>query len=329
MSEVEGHPTPTAVAGLLASPGAVTCDEYWDYLVRATTHPSPAFSEWSPDAVIRFPLLFSLKYILTKIIVDAEATSTIREIVGAYALTGFTGDEDQTAFIGILGKRPEYEQAFLELPDDRQRQARESLQALAQMSFLDVRQGRIHASINSGDADTIFDSLSPVGGPRAADRDKEVRRLASLFGDGTVADYFDYPSTTIDSVVESGFAEGGKVERSHFVIERNANLRKEFFKAKPTTACDVCVMDTLKSYPWTVGVLDVHHLLPLSAGTRVEGGNTTFEDLVAVCPTCHRAVHKFYSRWLKDHGQKDFSGADEAKGVYQNIKLQFPGYTHA
>ena len=243
--------------------------------------------------------------------------------------TDLTGEEDQTAFISILGNTEEYEKIYVDIGEKRRRQPRESLQAMAQLSFLNIRAGRIYVALNQGDADTIFEQMDPILGVREADRDAEIRRLAQPFREGSTADYFDYPSTTLDVVIESGFAEGGKVERSHFVIERNANLRKEFFKSKPTTECDVCEMDTLKTYPWTIGVLDLHHLLPLSAGTRVEGGNTTFEDLVAVCPTCHRAVHNFYSKWLKDHGQKDFSGSDEAKGVYQNIKLQFPGYKHA
>jgi predicted HNH restriction endonuclease len=66
-------------------------------------------------------------------------------------------------------------------------------------------------------------------------------------------------------------------------------------------------------------------LMPLCSGTRVEGRNTTFDDLVPVCPSCHRAVHRYYGSWLDSNNRKDFMNADEAKSVYQDMKTRFPG----
>ena len=84
-----------------------------------------------------------------------------------------------------------------------------------------------------------------------------------------------------------------------------------------------------QSYPWTERVMDLHHLLPLSSGTRVESTGTTFDDLVPVCPSCHRAVHRFYDRWLSSNDRKDFKSAHEALGVYNSMKQTFPGLIHA
>lgn len=72
-------------------------------------------------------------------------------------------------------------------------------------------------------------------------------------------------------------------------------------------------------------VMDLHHLLPLSSGTRVEAEGTTLDDLVPVCPSCHRAVHRFYDGWLIGNGREDFTNGNEAHEVYRVMKTEFPG----
>src|SRR5690606_36956627 len=129
--------------------------------------------------------------------------------------------------------------------------------------------------------------------------DAEVRRLAALFRDGFTDIEFECPMTTVNDVIDSGFVEGNKVRRTHLKIERNAALRREFFLVRPTSICDVCQTDTHLTYTWTERIIDLHHLLPLSSGTRVEVTGTTLDDLVPVCPSCHRAVHRFYDGWLR------------------------------
>lgn len=156
-----------------------------------------------------------------------------------------------------------------------------------------------------------------------------IRRLSTLFADGTTSDFFDYPNTIVTDVVESGFREGTKIKKTHVTIERNAGLRKEFFAVHPTAICDVCLLDTAKTYPWTERVMDIHHLLPLSSGTRVEASGTTFADLRPVCPSCHRAIHRYYDGWLIQNNRKDFKDGREALGVYQAVKNNFPGIIHA
>lgn len=142
-------------------------------------------------------------------------------------------------------------------------------------------------------------------------------------------DFFDYSHTIITDVVESGFREGNKVKKTHVTIERNASLRRDFFASRPTATCDVCLLDTAKTYPWTERVMDIHHLLPLCSGTRVETTGTTFDDIVPVCPSCHRAVHRYYDGWLTENGRRDFKDRGEALGVYKAVKANFPGHVHA
>jgi hypothetical protein len=329
ISEVGTTAAPTPVAEILSKPGLVTCDEYLHFLARAFTEPSPALENWQSNAEFRYPLLFALKYLLTKRTVMHDPVSNLDEIIGAYRMTGFDGTESDSDFIGAVSKNSGFEQAGHTAPDNLRRQARESLRVLAQISYLHLESGNLIVSLDPVDAHTIFDDMQPILGPNASDREAEIRRLAGLFKDGSSEDFFDYPNTVVNDIVQSGFKEGSKVKRTHITIERNQQLRKAFFEARPSPLCDVCILDTKATYPWTNRVLDVHHLLPLSSGTRVEQAGTTFDDLVPLCPSCHRAVHRFYDVWLTDKGLEDFPDEKCAKEVYGMVKSNFGGAIHA
>ena len=327
---------PTPVAELLSRPGSITCDEYFHFLARTFTEPSPAMESWDPNAQFRYPLLFALKYLLAKRAISPIPVSTLAEIIGAYRQTGFTGDEDDASFIGVVGTDEIYGEMCRSLPKDSRRQARESLQVICQISYLHLESSNVIVSLDPEDAQAVFADLAPVGGPRAADRESEIRRLADLFRDGATEDFFDYPNTVINDAVLSGFLEGSKVKRTHITIERNQGLRAAFFAVRPTALCDVCALDTAATYPWAVRVLDLHHLLPLSSGTRVVSlgtsgrlARTTFDDLVPVCPSCHRAIHWFYDSWLSNSGLSDFPNEICARDAYRDLKAEFHGAIHA
>ncbi len=319
----------TAVAHILAQPGAVTCDEYLHFLVRATTDPSPALQDWRPNATFRYPLLFALKYLLAKAAMDEYPVAGIDEVIGAYKKTAFIGTEDQSQFITTIRDRVDYAAIGQTISHNVRRQARESLLVISQISYLHVDASNITVSLHPKDANSIFDDLHPIVGPCARSPEAEILRLASLFQDGSTSIDFDFPHTIIDDVVESGFHEGNKVKKTHVVIERNAALRMQFFAVRSAPICDICRLETAKSYPWTDRVLDIHHLLPLSSGTRVEESSTTFDDLVPICPTCHRATHRFYDKWLAKMDRKDFRNRQEARNVYGDLKQQFAGLVYA
>jgi len=329
VSEHHGKAIPTPVAQLLSTAGAVTCDEYFHFLACAFTSPSPAFKGWDHLSEFRYPLLFSLKYLLAKTAINAEPMATLDEILGAYMLSGFTGDEGDEEFISLIGKSNEYISASHEADSVLRRQSCESLWVLAQISYLYIRSGLIFVSLDKEDARDIFHELAPVLGPHEQDANAEIRRIAELFSDGSTGIAFEYPHTIVDDLTQSGFSEGSKIKKTHTVIERNSGLRMHYFTEHPSAICDVCSVDTYKSYPWTERILDLHHLLPLSSGTRVENDGTTFNDLRPVCPSCHRAIHRFYDNWLKEKSLKDFRNATEALGVYKHMKTEFRGFIYA
>lgn len=319
---VDGTGTPTPVARILSEPGVVTCDEYFHFLVSSFTDPSPALSNWNSTAVIRYPLLFALKYLLAKKAIRSQDDVSFDEIIGVYQHSDFVGNEGENDFASIIqANQPDfYCDISLQANKDLRRQARESLLAIAQISYLHVVNQYIHASLHPDDAHVIFNDLAPLSGNYLPDRDQEIVRRSQFFSGGSTYDFFDYPHTMTNDVVQSGFNEGEKVQKTHLVIERNSGISRDFFASQPTAVCDMCSLDTNSKYPWTNRILDLHHLLPLASGTRVVGEATTFEDLVPVCPNCHRAIHRFYGNWLRDKAQKDFSGRDESRHVYNLAK---------
>ncbi len=321
LSEKDGVAIPTPVAKIIADTGAVSCDEYLHFLVSATTDPSPALIGWKAvqkGQEVRYPLCFALKYILAKVAGLNEPITPIYEVIGAYIDSGFSGAEDDMAFLGLMHKRTAYEQIGKKADP---RQARESIKFISQISYLHSDGNNIITTLSQEGASEIFSEINPVSGPYEVDGDAEIQRRASFFKDGSEYDFFDYESSTISNVIESGFSEGSKVKKTHIVIERNSKLRELFFARRPTTVCDACSMDTNKKYPWASSVLDLHHILPLSSGTRVDSkSGTILSDLMPVCPTCHRAIHRFYDGHLKAKTRKDFLNEEEARATYAQAK---------
>lgn len=310
VAEVNGRAKPTKIAYLLAEDGKITSDEYFHFIVQTFTAPAPSFQEWKVTDSPRFPLLFALKFLLGKAVIG-QSLVTYSDVISAYEVSGFDGDEDQSAFIGIAKKS--YSEA-----DNRQ--ARESIQVISQISYLSATSTAVTISLDTETALDVFEGLSAVRGPQAPDRESEILRLADLYEAAVSGIDLDYTNTAADQVIEAGFSEGTRVERTHIVLERNAGVRSAFFAENPTAECDFCGRDTQAEFPWVDRVLDIHHVLPLCSGTRSTKKGTDLTDLVAVCPTCHRAVHRYYAKWLKNVGRKDFVDANEAKAVYDAAK---------
>lgn len=318
---------PTPVAQILAVPGQVTCDEYLHFIASSSTEPSPALSGWSRDIAQRYPLLFVLKYALARFIITSSDNVAIDEILMAYDESMFDGTEGQAEFINLINNfSPIYANAQnINHRSDLYRQSRESIFVLAQISYLHVQNKKLIISLATEDAIQIFNELEPLSMDQVSDKNEEILRRAEMFKDGSVYNDFIYSDTIINNEVESGFIEGGRLKKTHICIERNSALRKKFLSVNPSPVCDVCHINTHVCYPWTDRIIDLHHLLPLSSGTRVEGHGTTISDLVPLCPTCHRATHRYYDIWLKNKNRNDFLDRFEAREAYNKMKSSFNG----
>lgn len=81
-------------------------------------------------------------------------------------------------------------------------------------------------------------------------------------------------------------------------------------------------MDVDAVYPWTDNLLELHHVLPLSASINVNGTTTVMDDLVPLCPSCHRGIHAFYRVKFDEWGIQDFGSRKMAHNVYAMAKKQ-------
>ena len=313
----------TALGELLAEDGKVTTDEYLHFLAQATTQPSPALSGWNHTERLRYPLLFALRFILARATQNQQVTN-IADIVNAYVRSDYIGNEGQDDFLRILIAGTASQQR-----PEGIRQPSESIKVLAQLSYLTATQGEITVSLMPRDATDLFHDLSPVMGAPLADGAEEIGRRADLFLAAMADADIDtgYRNTVLNSIREAGFddaiEDGRRVRRTHVSIERNGVIRDLFFKQNPSHSCDFCGIDTRQTYPWTSRLLEVHHLLPLCSGARTSKDGTLLDDLVANCPSCHRAVHRYYDKYLAESNRVDFADAVEARQVYGDAKHEF------
>lgn len=68
---------------------------------------------------------------------------------------------------------------------------------------------------------------------------------------------------------------------------------------------------------WDQGRLD---LLQLSSTILVGGTTTSLDDMVPLCPNCHKSIHIYYRQKLKDWGVDDFGSRKMAADVYRLAK---------
>jgi hypothetical protein len=313
-SDPDGGASITEVGKLLADDGKITSDEYFHFITQATTDPSPALSSWTHNADVRYPLLFVLRFLLARA-TQGAFTTEIADIVSTYKHSGFRGNEGQTQFLRIISPT-----ASLSDTITCPRQPSESIKVLAQISYLTAIKNKITVSLATEDAERMFDDLQPVGGDRLANAPDEITRTAKFYASAISGLDFSYSATVVSDPEEAGFVEGDRAKRTHLIIERNGNIRRDFFDKNPNASCDFCNKNTNQIYPWASQILDIHHLLPLCSGARTSTGRTSLQDLVANCPTCHRAVHRYYDKWLTENGRGDFVDANEARKIYGDAK---------
>lgn len=311
---------PTKLAKILSCDGIITTDEYFHFLSAATSDPSPALQAWDYKASFRYPLLFTLKFLLARASLGINTTK-ISEVFASYETSNFVGDETDESFIKLIGEKRD----CAKVP----RQAAESIKVIGQISYLSLEKNKITVSLSQEDASNMFAQLEPIQGEHCKNRDAEIDRITQLFEEFNADLNLDYSTTITSDTEQAGFlgnttySEGQKVRKTHLTIERNRKIRQAFFESKPTTTCNFCGVDTAKAYPWSERILDIHHLLPLCSGARTSKNGTILDDLVAICPTCHRGVHRYYDTWLKTQNQRDFVDDNEAKVAYQEAKRNF------
>ena len=155
------------------------------------------------------------------------------------------------------------------------------MKVLPKLTFLRASQGT-NFPISEGEADTLDEELDAGIIDVQVDLGVPFATLEAL------------PAEDLQSL--SAPAIQGKEGRvslySHYVRERNgavARDAKRQFKSKhKVLRCEACGVVPLAKYG--VEIIEAHHKLPLSLSKGER--ETSAEDFLMLCPTCHRAIHK-------------------------------------
>jgi hypothetical protein len=292
-------------------------DEFLTFLAPRYYQPSPSRA-YAPNAPKVFPICALLRYLA----INEEIT--LDEIFDLLIGNGVEGNEP-TGFYKALNPS-KYSPA-----NDEKRQVREFVEYVAQLSFVSFEQGvlSMNPAILAPEArDIVFKLATPDKGPFHLESADEIVRLGRLAQPSALIPQqhlFQAQPAVPPEIIEREFLEGSSKARTHLIRERDPKIRRAFFaNAAGTVDCEVCNLKPGIRYPWTAGqqnkksLIEIHHVLPLSS--KAHSGSTDLADLHALCPSCHRAIHRFYSIWLKRNSVDDFKSKKIAKRVFDEAR---------
>lgn len=313
-TQLEGELRMTDIGRRLGTtdPSAIDVDEYLSFWIPRFYFPFPAFQEYAPVADRVFPLCAVLKYLLANFLANGEASVDLQQVFSLIVGNECDGTEPLEEYTSLsnTGRSPS---------SDEERQVREMLIFASQMSWLKWYGGALHIDIILGDLQSEEDLKSiiePLQNTRSDTRQQEILFLGRVTTEITRS----ISLTTREIPEDVLFTEGRRVRVTHLRTERSPQLRRLFLSRNSVPICNMCTCNTRLRYPWTNNLLEIHHLLPLSSAITVTGEGTSLEDVVGLCPNCHRSVHIFYRRWFEENLVNDFSSKDQAREVYQSAR---------
>ena len=286
----------------------IDTDDYFAFFAKKFYFPSPIFENYNTTEPLVFPVSAILKLILSKYININQNFVSIDEIGTCLIGNNVTGLEPLDFYNSL---RPKIITGDL-------RQIRELIRFISQFSFLKWENPNLYFDVSdSAEMLGIISRLTPIVAIRNPYPGLELLSMGSGF---FATDLGDYTIQQISSL-DTEFSEGNRVRVTHIRTERSTKLKDFYFKyTNYPEICNMCGLNTHIKYPWTDYIIEIHHLLPLSSPARVESKFTSIKDVTGVCPTCHRAVHKYYKSWFLNNGKIDFDTREEAVAVYQEAK---------
>lgn len=310
---IKGHILATDLCRkIAANPEEMDSDDYLAHFARNFYYSSPIFEDYAPNGPQVFPVVAIIKFLISEYIVRGKNYITVDEIGNYLIANNVTGLEDLGHFAGLKKKA---------LPASSDlRQVRELVKVISQFSFLKWEDPNLYLEVsNKEELYAIEKSLKPIQNVRKENAGEEILQMGQVHAAANLG------ALTLHNIEsnEEEFTEGKKIRVTHLRSERSAKLKSFYFaKTKHPELCRMCQLDTAKKYPWTPHVIELHHLLPLASPVRVETGTTSIKDLVGLCPSCHRATHRYYSVWFKKNKVKDFRNYAEAVAVYEEAKAK-------
>lgn len=312
----KGFLTVTDICRQLASDNSIfdSADDYLFEIVNRFRYPYPAFQEYNASEERVYPFCAILKYLIAQKLSGKDASMTLQDISSFIIGNKCTGLEDIDFYKNLKATSHI-------ISGDSLRQLREMTVFIGQLSFLKIFNKRIYLDvISEDDALTILNQLiSPILQAPLQNKVEEFLQITHL-----KEEIFLSPKKRTNNIIlpsadssDIEFAEGKRKRVHHLRIERSPLLRRIYIQLHPNPVCDACKLNVREKYPWVGYMLDLHHLLPLSSviRTTIESG-TTLTDIVGLCPSCHRAIHSYYSKWFKANNREDFKSRKEAMEIY-------------
>lgn len=307
-TEIDGKLIVTDVCRRLTSNAPFTPDEYLNFVFSHFRLPYPAFNDYDAGLTPAYPFVAILKFMIARQGRPVTLDDVFRFVIG----NDCTGTESISYYKSLMPTP--------RLPlGDEQRQVREMLVFMGQASY--IRWFDRHLYLDTENFDAILSATTPYASPtRNPDPGKEFFLLTSLKAYPSLENFEIELSER--NVSEFAVREGKRAFASHSKIERSPLLRERFFRLHQDAACDACHLHPRDKYPWldSHNILELHHILPLSATLNVNGTTTTLDDLRPLCPTCHRSIHIFYKNKLNEWDLPDFSSKKMATDVYELAK---------
>lgn len=285
-----------------------SADDYLFDYIRKFRFPFPAFDNYDTTEQRVYPFCAILKLLLARQVVGIEAKISLDDVFCYIIGNNCTGFEDI-----------EFYKKLLPVPhiftDTHRRQLREMLLFVSQLSILKVYEGYLYLEILS--QNTIDELLEKYLVPDY--RTPNNNRLLEFIEMTSYNRQIIIPALEVlnSEQVDVEFIEGKKRRVEHFRVERSNLLKKYYKLAHPESICQACNLNLSQKYPWADYMLDLHHLLPLASALAISSKGTSLEDIVGVCPSCHRAIHAYYRQWLNANNQTDFLSKAEAKAIFE------------
>lgn len=314
-TSVNGSLYATDICKLITQPAdKFSPDQYFNILFSRFSYPSCLFEKYNTTQQQVFPFIAIIKFAMTR----GDSGVSLEEVFSYVVGNNCTGLEDLDFYrrLSPTGRLP---------IGDEKRQVREMLCVMGQSSYLKWFSGRLY--VDTLDFESVLNVVVPfVRIKRCEDPTEEFCRVT------TIDPRLDLGKLDIDFTprgeqkIEFEVAEGGRAFRTHGRIERSPMVRRMFFKVHPQLICDACHLDVRYKYPWTQdrNILELHHILPLAATLLVEGTTTRLDDMVPLCPNCHKSIHIFYKVELDRLGLKDFTTKAMAHETYERAKERIP-----
>lgn len=290
----------------------INVDEFLSLFIPRFRFPFAAFNDYQKTNEIIYPFCTLFKYLFSKFQLSGNALITLEDVFSILIGNNCTGFEPLEHYLNL--KRTNY------VPTgDEKRQVREMMAFVSQLSILKWYKGALYLDVTIKDYyeyDQFQYLINPIFKEPKQIREEEYLAMTSL----NDAPIYKFDLLSRESPTDELFIEGKRSRVTHFKIERSPLLRKIFFEKFPETVCDMCTCNTRTRYPWTDNILEVHHILPLSSALSITTNGTSLQDVVGLCPNCHKSVHSYYRNWLNKYNLNDFRDHSEAKEIYYQAK---------